>query len=1400
MLKETILTIKSRALEVNLADTKVDVEVDEKYLILQEIFSKYYGLIEGVNIFLRELSHPLRNWDFIVQEARGYSLDYFHLLKGHPEGGDAAGLFVAIFTDAIDSGTTSTVQMEAADNLLLFLQKVLSESGADIEKFMPVIQDAFDRIRNFESERFFLFVKSYYQIKRLGEVFLKTRSPNGSDCRSINQLLVKYFNHSYRYWLKEEDPRAWFEKELGNRETFSQSNGFFTMISHQSIRGHLSRLDELSGPETLDSADNTQALMALPGYNEIVGKYRSIPQKLFDAGSETGRSNYWKVIFLFHIMNISGLSVIHEETLRNINRTLTWLIANESLSNATRLIEKTFSILKTRRHQFPVTALNCVLNMGKGVYNTDDIEFINFFIDQVIGLGFELPRVDGVGNDWQIRVNPAHIQNIRTWMELIELNPKRSIRLLSHLIIHLALCGVFIKDTDLFPRDITRFLNSDIAPAYNLAKQVSRLFPSYFNDIGAEGKLREISTRIDELTHRRDILIHFLRKQSHVESSNLIIGFMEAVLHFWETRDKEHLRPFIPPNIFDQITSEGAFIDNVSSIFTHLKASGLALPGALLTTGEDQLKKRVDDVPDVTATDRERVLLIATFYKLLNQKYQTDFVDIGNSLDRLKLEAFPDLDKLQSALEEKKLEVRLGKLLDYLENLKQLILSDRTYEIREDIYKKRHFTVDIPSMYGSYNEMKFDALGLTFRIESLVNVLFEDLVEDMDLSLITKATFYQIYDRLHLFGKALKLEGISSLELERQVELLAYSLEVKGFTFSQYLDIFKGFVQCVKNIINDYFNNIHGQNLTRALASIPVDQIQAKFLPLEGLDDAEKLRYRVSEIFFRDRITFSLGLQQVDLFLSRILNTLFHQANKLPKDKLHQLLLYDPQRVVTPIDNMRKILSGLIDLGNKGYNLAKLDGLGLPVPPGFIITTEAFRWRILINSYLPAQQNFREQVTREVKELENKTGKKFGNPKKPLLLSIRSGSTISQPGMMDTFLDVGANEEITANLAGITGNPWFAWDNYRRFLQCWGMAFGLERDDFDAIISEYKRRWSISYKREFTGDHMKKVALTYKHMIQDSGIEVMEDPFEQLFLTIKLIFASWNSSKARTYRKIMGISDDWGTAVAIQSMVFGNMSRRSGSGVIFTHNPRWSGDTLRLWGDFTLGNQGEDVVSGLVNTMPISLFQQEIEKRETDITMETHFPEIYLALKEWAMDLVEKNGWPPQEVEFTFEGPRKEDLFLLQSRDMSIRESKKVYTFDLDEASGGAILGSGIGVSGGAMSGRLVFSLEEIDRWRQKEPETSLILVRGDTVPDDIREIFSADGILTAKGGVTSHAAVVAHRLEKTCVVGCGNLICDEKRKACHFNRRRLSTGDFISIDGREGSVYDGHMKIKEAG
>ena len=792
------MKVKSKALEANIAEFQFDVTIDEKYSTLQEVMSKYYGLMEGLNTFLKELSHPLKNWRFIVVEARKYALEYFHLLKNHPKGPQAARLLVNIFSETIESNAEVDAKADAIDNLILFLQKILKDSGSSREKFVPLVDDTFEQIYNLSDELFDLFVRSYYQINRLANYYLDSTPRSPQNFKAINSLLIKYFQRTYDYWLNEGDPLFWFMKDADGIAPADAFDEIFQNISHEQLRQWKIELDQIEQQMPLESEEVLKRLLRLPGFSQIVEEYRHIPRALLQKGDHNRRGHHLKLLFLFHIMNVSGLSLIHEETLRDINQTLTWIISNENYRIIQNLIRKTFSILKERATAYPATALNCVLNMGKGVYKTDELDLVNFFIDSLIDFGFQAPMIEGVDNEWKIKVNSYHILNIRIWLELIELKPKWSYRLLSGLIIHLSLCGIFIRDIDLFPRDITRLLNSGIGPVYNLAKQLTRLFPTYFNDIGAEGRLRDISTRIDEVAHRRDILVHFLRKQSHVESSNRIIPFMQAIFKFWLTRDKECLTPFVPPSIYEQIDPEGPFVDGMNHIMTHLQAAGVTIPDDFLFLHDDKIKQQIYGISDVSDVDLERFEHAITLYKLLNLKYNLNYLELEGYISQLKTEALPDLNRLEVALVEPDSKKRLYMILDYLEKLKGIVLSDKPYEIREDIYKKRHITIDIPSMYGSYHEMKFDCLGLTLRLESMVNVLFEALIEDIDLNLITKATFYQIYSLLRLFDKALKLDGILSLEYERQLEFLAHSLEVKGFTQTQYLDIFKGFAQAVK--------------------------------------------------------------------------------------------------------------------------------------------------------------------------------------------------------------------------------------------------------------------------------------------------------------------------------------------------------------------------------------------------------------------------------------------------------------------------------------------------------------------------------------------------------------------------------------------------------------------------
>jgi pyruvate,orthophosphate dikinase len=512
---------------------------------------------------------------------------------------------------------------------------------------------------------------------------------------------------------------------------------------------------------------------------------------------------------------------------------------------------------------------------------------------------------------------------------------------------------------------------------------------------------------------------------------------------------------------------------------------------------------------------------------------------------------------------------------------------------------------------------------------------------------------------------------------------------------------------------------------------------------------------------------------------------------------LNVLMSYNPEIVITPLHKKPQKRDDQILLGNKGYFLKQLWSFNFPVPPGFVITTEIFRCLDAILGYEDISKDLNRRLDRELKKLEKKTRKRYGDHKNPLLLSVRSGSAIALPGMMGSFLNVGMNEEIAENLSRKPGYAWASWDCYRRFLQFWGMSEGLSRDFFDEIIDRFKERYRISKKLYFAPDQMREIALTYKKELENSGISVEDDPQEQLNKAIFKVIESWHSPRAELYRHEMNISDKWGTAVVVQSMVFGNLNERSGSGVIFTRDPKGLSSAVLLYGDFIFGAQGDDIVTGLVETYPISEIQRQAEKRDCEISLENTFPAAYAELKRLAELLIYDMGFDHQEIEFTFENDSKEGLYILQTRDMPPLERVKFRPFAETDKLEKALIGYGIGIGGGALSGRAVFSEAEIKHLLKIEPRTPLILIRPDTVPDDIGLLRQVDGLLTAKGGSTSHAAVIIPQLKKVGVVGLRSLKVYEKSAFSIINEHKIKSGDFISIDGWSGSVYLGKHRVE---
>jgi pyruvate,orthophosphate dikinase len=359
------------------------------------------------------------------------------------------------------------------------------------------------------------------------------------------------------------------------------------------------------------------------------------------------------------------------------------------------------------------------------------------------------------------------------------------------------------------------------------------------------------------------------------------------------------------------------------------------------------------------------------------------------------------------------------------------------------------------------------------------------------------------------------------------------------------------------------------------------------------------------------------------------------------------------------------------------------------------------------------------------------------------------------------------------------------------------MAHGIERDVFDSVMLGYKQKLQVKQKQEFEPADMRLIALAYKEVLEAHHIRFVEDLFEQLIQTIDMVFASWSSERAFVYRRHLQFSDNWGTAVIVQEMVYGNLNDQSGTGVVFTQNPHRERPGVHLYGDFNMRSQGEDIVAGLVKPAPVS----ETQRRQADISrlsLQISYPEIYKRIHSIATELTENLGYSPQEIEFTFESEKAEDLYILQVRDQDLRFELETNAF-VSTPETMELAGRGIGIGGGALNGLAAFDEEDLEQLRLTHPESPLILIRPDTVPDDIGMIFNCDGLITARGGATSHAAVTAVRLGKTCVVNCNSLLVDENNKQCELDGKLVKSGDQISIDGNLGNIYMGHYPIEKS-
>ncbi len=1391
----------STALEINLERTKAIVEIPEKYRVLMEVVHDHYGVLKRLEDMLIELNHPYVNWEYVLTQLKSLSIGDFYDFNRHRSGLEALKLLADIYMDIISSARDERVQDNSARYLFEFVNTVLGKSNENLERNIDLVLYVFSSLLSFageESPHPFLKKSSTYLKVTLDLINEKGHAIGD---KGIKDLFYAIFRETYQFWITQPDPIDWYEPDGGGGEAGAEFQKIVSPLSHDHIKELIGRLDALRPLITSDSDAGVFLYLDMPDYFQIVNGYLLIADDLERSPVFSGKSYLVKLDFLFHVMNVPGLNDIHGSGLIEINRCLGKVFQETAGQDLFEFVKKVFHSMKKTigRSQYQSKIIDCITTLAKGVFDQNNHPLVDAFLDEMIRFGFQYPDIKGSTAEWQIQANPSHIENVRSWLEITSFKPRWTKRLLSALVINLKLKGVFIKDTDLFQKDISSFLNSDITPSYNLTKQLLRLFPIFFTEIGAEGELRETSTNVDELSSRNDKLIFFLRKQSHVESNSLLVPFTEDIFRFWATGDKAFIKKHLPEEVFEQVNNEGEYFDELHIVFKNLLARAKNEPRNFLDWDSHRISKEVRGVRRISERERERARLMLRYYQLIYKKYNHQHVDLIRDLELSCMVEVPRIRSLKRALDRKDYHTGIAVTLDILAGLKEKILSPVKTDYFENIYHKRHIAAGIPSMYGTYREEKFEAMGLTFSLEILATVLFEKLVRSLNLKFITKSTLMKIHEYLWLYVKALDLDGIATEGLVSKMRYITSALQIRQFSIDQYIDIFQFISKGIQDIIRDYYIDAHSINLPVIVEQMMALEDEGAPQQAEGRNRQEVI-YRYSENFIRSMIAHAFGLQVFDNFINSVIRTLGQELEKFKDNKhiLNLVMAYIPELTISPIYKKKKEIDNQVLIGNKGYFLKELASFSFPVPPGFIITTEVFRGYEAVVGYKYIFKDLSVRIYNEIQALERTTGKKFGNPRNPLLLSVRSGATISLPGMMHSFLNVGLNETIAEGLSRTNDFSWAAWDSYRRFLQTWGMFQGLERNIFDEVMNSFKSRYNVSKKIEFDPDQMKQLALAYRKAMEERGIVINNDPYEQLQQAILQVFASWYSEQARIYRHQMHVSDEWGTAVIVQAMVFGNLNENSGSGVIFTRDPRGPSQNVTLYGDFIFGVQGDDIVSGLVETYPISEKQRVSEKRQSLISLEERFPEIYRELVRIAEILIYEKRFNHQEIEFTFENDTPRGLYILQTRDMVQRGAGKVRAFHDSPELERSLLGIGIGVSGGALTGRVVYSEEEIERYRLEDNTTPLILIRPDTVPDDVGIILKVEGILTARGGGTSHAAVTIPQLNKVGVVGFSKLHVFENEAYSVCEGKIISGGDFISIDGWTGAVYLGKHEIEK--
>src|SRR5450830_1010470 len=881
--RTTPVPFDSDALRANIGRTAQKVVIPDRYAPLVESVQGLHGVRTSLTEIMGEYFHTFRNADMLVEGFQTTLLRNWPYFERSEDRSTLFGLFAELVLGLLDSPLTAEQSSLLLRGLLLWCTEALNgKHGAAYDDSLEMVGESLVRLLPLQPVAFLErdallrdLVALTGQRPALAPVFFG--------------LYRRVLLIGYRRVEERLDVPEWaMAQETGLTHPAAIAERF-AFLAGMRLSALIRGAGKASDDELLSAEQH-------PVLSDILG--RAISQ-LFQVENLEDRFAVG-VDFL----KDDTLGYCQNEVMVDLLGVVKQMLHPDRHMDVEKILSRLTVFFRDRDNQFLLMRFKCYEAIGVAIGEAGNVKAADHVIADILYWKFQYPEISGATDEWETVVNPYHLPKIRCWMHIIESNPALYERLAAALNVQLRLGGVYIADTDLFQRDVTRFLDADIRPIYFVAKQLLRTLPVYFNEVGAEGELRAVSTQIDEICGRRDTLMHFLRKQLHAESSNRMVAFCRAVLHYWMTLEPSALEPFLSANTMEMMRGELEWARGPHATLLALQKQ-LAGPqieellGRLLTPAELEAQLGLLDTSAAAGdgagadTDRRRVALLVRTYQLVANKYSLSADDVGAAVARhrpLEEKVRRKFERALAAWQARPLPAALDRLLDaaldVLRGLKSIVLSPTPSTATENIYQKRHIAAGIPSIYGNYREPKFDALGLSFRVENLVDRLLEDLVEEGMEPYVTHASLRRMGTAIGRFERALSIGGVDSRALGANLALLDASFSSRNFTFGQYQNVFQFLVSSVTELSTTSILS-HDQVLHAVLTNDP-RQCEARGMSVDA----------VAEMVLREVLVSALGMQALDRYAAAALRQIAMFNGRLGVQALTRIMNYDPERPV----------------------------------------------------------------------------------------------------------------------------------------------------------------------------------------------------------------------------------------------------------------------------------------------------------------------------------------------------------------------------------------------------------------------------------------------------------------------------------------------------------------------